>query len=353
VQLEAHKLCKYYLNICDADSFPYFWPVQYDIPTRWVQTAVPSSIPVSYILTCIILVLWHRCTVKGVCDLKLIHYSLCTCICWKVTVKLPLYTPWKLTGGVEVFLHSCLLTALDGDEWSAFCRCCFVLVAVECEPEWAPEQVGTVSWRGKFSVTGNRIELLFFEHVTAVLDHHEHVECTVEVTWVLHSLRLTVRGILNASLFSITCCILCWSLLKSDLRNVHIYSVLLNLFDAFLLTREKRLLASTCMSVRSSVGMYQLGSHWTVCMKCDIGDVCETRRENPGFGKSGREYRALDVNTWVRIVIAGDIKSAIKALFTVICRKNAKGTHCHRKVYFITRMLCSGGNTSLVAQSTN
>ena len=198
---------------------------------------------------------------------------------------MPLYTPWKLTGGVEVLLHSCLLTALDGDEWSALCRGCFVLVAVECEPEWAPEQVGTVSWRGKFSVTGNRIELLFFEHV----------ECTVEVTWVLHS--LTVRGILNASLFSITCCILCWSLLKSDLRNVHIFCSSKFIWRVFAYSRKAPasfvvyVCAFVCRHVSARVPLD--GFAWNVILETSVKLVEKIQV----WVKADKKYRALDVNT--------------------------------------------------------
>jgi len=38
-------------------------------------------------------------------------------------VKSSLSTPWKHTGGGEVQLHSFLISALDGGEWSTSCPC--------------------------------------------------------------------------------------------------------------------------------------------------------------------------------------------------------------------------------------
>ena len=76
----------------------------------------------------------------------------------------------------------------------------------------------------------------------------------------------------------------------TDFRNV----LNLHFWALFELSREKRLLASSCMSVRLFVHMYQHGS---IFVGSDIWNfVTKVRQGNPNLVKFGQKYRAFYMN---------------------------------------------------------
>jgi hypothetical protein len=52
----------------------------------------------------------------------------------------------KMYGGVKVYIHAFLTSALDEGEWSASCPTALLLVSIRQGAAWAPELVCTL-WR--------------------------------------------------------------------------------------------------------------------------------------------------------------------------------------------------------------
>jgi hypothetical protein len=59
-------------------------------------------------------------------------------------------TPWRCIGGMEVYFHAFLISALDGGEWSACSPATLHPRKELLLARWAPEPVWTRWWREKF-----------------------------------------------------------------------------------------------------------------------------------------------------------------------------------------------------------
>jgi hypothetical protein len=78
-------------------------------------------------------------------------------------------------------------------------------------------------------------------------------------------------------------------------------------FGRFRIIAKKRLLASPCLSVCPHV-LARLSLDG-LPYNFDIGDFMKICPENPNFVKIWQKYRELYIKTYVRLTVAGDIKS--------------------------------------------